>query len=82
MPGGVWIRSAEGSQPGMRGTMSTRHQDELARAFNMPSRPGGRGVYVMPTRAWRHEMLDRLAGTDSGIKGMRFSTPTDADVRN
>lgn len=81
--GGVWVRSAEIAHPVKhRAGMTTQHQRELAAAFGLSDLPGGRGVYVPGTPAWRHEMLDRLAGTDSGIKGGRYGPRYGDDARD
>lgn len=71
--GGVWVRSKEGSRPGSFGKMYTKHQNELADTFDLTGRTGDRGVYIPAEPAWRHEMLDRLAGQDSGVKGARYA---------
>lgn len=84
--GGVWVRSVEAAGSGDREVrMYGSNQAALQKAFGMPSRPGGRGVYIPAGRAWRSEMLDRLSGREVTYRGPRFvqsvDDTTDASTR-
>lgn len=79
--GGVWVRSRNMRPLTARGKggMTLGDQYELGEAFATAGRTGARGVYIPSQTAWRHQMLDQLFGTDSGIKGMTFNQPANGE---